>query len=69
MANTTWDIKVEPDGEFWLITVAGLEGGTQARSLDEVDEMAIDFVAGMTDASAFTIGIYGRTYRLLKKDS
>jgi len=69
VANTTWDITVEPDGAFWLITVDGVEGGTQACNLDEVDEMAKDFIAGMTDASAATIGSYRRDYRLLKKDS
>ena len=40
-----------------LITVAGLDGGTHARTLDEVEEMARDFIAKMTDASLITINL------------
>jgi len=50
-SQKTWDVNVQRDGKFWLIRVPGLAGGTQARTLAEVDEMSRDFIAGMTDAS------------------
>lgn len=44
-----WEATVSRDGRFWLIRVDGLDGATQARNLREVDVMATDFVAIMTD--------------------
>lgn len=48
-SHSVWVVNVERDGKFWLIRVPGLAGGTQARTLSEVDEMSRDFIAGMTD--------------------
>lgn len=44
-----WEATVSRDGRFWLIRVDGLDGATQARNLNEVDVMAADYVAIMTD--------------------
>lgn len=44
----TCHASVERDGHFWLIRVAGV-GHTQARHLREVDTMARDRIAVMTD--------------------
>lgn len=58
-SQKTWDVNVQRDGKFWLIRVPGLAGGTQARTLAEVDEMSRDFIVGMTDApeSSFDIQV------------
>jgi hypothetical protein len=59
MTNKTWAVNVQRDGKFWLIQVPGLEGGTQGRTLAEVDEMSRDFIAEMTDSaeSSFDIDV------------
>lgn len=44
-----WEATVTRDGRFWLIQVDGLDGATQARNLREVDLMATEFVAIMTE--------------------
>jgi hypothetical protein len=44
-----WEATVSRDGRFWLIRVDGLDGATQARNLNEVDVMAADYVAIMTE--------------------
>jgi hypothetical protein len=44
-----WEATVSRDGRFWLIRFDGLDGATQARNLREVDVMATEFVAIMTD--------------------
>ena len=44
-----WEATVTRDGRFWLIEVDGLDGATQARNLREVDVMATEFVAIMTE--------------------
>lgn len=44
-----WQATVTRDGRFWLIKVDGLDGATQARNLGEVDLMATEFVAIMTE--------------------
>jgi hypothetical protein len=51
MTNKRWAVNVQRDGKFWLISVPGIAGGTQARTLAEVDEMSRDFIAGMTDSA------------------
>ena len=45
----TYHADVERGGQFWLIRVPELDRVTQARHLREVEEMARDLVAIMTD--------------------
>jgi DNA-directed RNA polymerase specialized sigma24 family protein len=47
----TYKATVERDGRFWLVRVEGV-GATQARHLRELDAMARDLVAVMTDLDA-----------------
>ncbi|GAB2825352.1 hypothetical protein GCM10027022_15030 [Alpinimonas psychrophila] len=58
MSRKTWDVNVQRDGKFWLIQVPGIEGGTQARTLNEVDEMSRDFIAGMNDVLEASFDIH-----------
>lgn len=59
MTKKTWSVNVQRDGKFWLIQVPGLDGGSQGRTLAEVDEMSRDFIAAMTDSpeSSFDIDV------------
>jgi hypothetical protein len=59
LSQKTWSVNVQRDGKFWLIQVPGLDGGSQGRTLAEVDEMSRDFIAAMTDSpeSSFDIDV------------
>lgn len=46
----TYTAQVERDGRYWLIRVPQIDRCTQARSLREVETMARDLVAVMTEA-------------------
>lgn len=54
-----YDVIVRRDGRFWYLEIPALNGATQARRLGEVDEMARDYIAVMTDAdpSSFDIRV------------
>ncbi|AGB26872.1 hypothetical protein Mycsm_06757 (plasmid) [Mycobacterium sp. JS623] len=57
----TYDIEVTRDGRWWMITVAGLDGyvaadgsvnigdTTQARFRTEIEDMARDYIATVTN--------------------
>ena len=45
----TYDVNVERDGKFWLITIPELDGATQGRTLQEVPEMAKDYISLVTE--------------------
>ncbi len=38
------------EGDHWIIDVEGV-GTTQASSVDDIDEMAVDFVTAMTHSA------------------
>ena len=47
---THYTANVTRDGKWWMITVPGIDGLTQARRLGEAELMAREYIAGMTDA-------------------
>src|SRR5687768_3585643 len=51
--------RVTRDGRFWLIHVPEVDRHTQARSLGEIEPMARDLVAIMTDVEpdSFTLDV------------
>lgn len=65
----TFDIEVTRDGEWWRITVPGLDGyvrsdgstnvsdTTQARHEGEIDAMARDFIATVLDVAVESVGV------------
>lgn len=55
-----WEATVTRDGRFWLIRVDGLDGATQARNLREIEVMATDFVAIMTDQEPDDVAVQWR---------
>ena len=52
----TYRATVERDGRFWLVRVEGV-GVTQARHLRELEEMARDLIAVMTETDATTVEV------------
>ena len=56
--DNTYTATASRDGEWWSIEVEGLRGAyTQARRLDQVEEMARDIVALLLDVAPDTIAI------------
>lgn len=55
-----WEATVTRDGRFWLIQVDGLDGATQARNLKEIDTMATEYVATMTDQELNDVSVKWR---------
>lgn len=51
MSRKVYEVDVERDGKFWLIHVPAVDRSTQARNLQELDTMARDLVAIMTDST------------------
>lgn len=52
-----YDIEVTRDGRWWMVSIPAIDGLTQARRLDEVEEMARSYIALDTDVPLSTVGI------------
>jgi hypothetical protein len=52
-----YQANVPRDGRFWYIEVPGLEGATQGRNLTEVEEMAREFIAIVTDTDVADVAV------------
>lgn len=46
-----YEVVVERDGKYWLVTIPAVRRVTQARSLHEVDAMARDLIAIMDEVA------------------
>lgn len=40
-----YKVRVTRDGRFWLVAIPDIDGLTQARTLNEVEIMALDYIA------------------------
>lgn len=60
METRNYDITVRRDGKFWYIEIPELDGATQARTLNEVEEMATDYIALATDTDPSSITLTRR---------
>jgi hypothetical protein len=47
------------EGDHWIIDVDGV-GTTQADSIDDIDEMAVDLVSAMTHTSRQDVHVHVR---------
>lgn len=47
-----YEVRVRRDGRFWYVEIPALDGATQARRLDEVEAMAREYIALVTDDEA-----------------
>ena len=55
--TTTYRIETFQEGEWWVARVAGLDANyTQARTFDEVPEMARDLIALALDIDEAEVG-------------
>lgn len=45
----TFDVTVTRDGKWWMVEIPELDGFTQARRLDEVEQMAREYIAVTLD--------------------
>ena len=55
--TTTYHVETFQEGEWWVARVAGLDANyTQARTFDEVREMARDLVALALDIDEAEVG-------------
>jgi hypothetical protein len=57
----TYDITVERDGRWWMITVPEIDQVTQARRITEIEDMARSLVAISTDAPLTDIAVHIRS--------
>lgn len=52
-----YKIEVERDGRWWMITVPDIDQVTQARRVDEIEEMARSLIAISTDVPLEEISV------------
>lgn len=64
MPNPRYDLTVRRDGPFWFVSIPAIDGATQARNLDEIDEMARDYISAITDVPVESIEIGATTFDL-----
>jgi hypothetical protein len=50
-----YDVEVTRDGRWWMIAIPAVDGLTQARRLDEVNDMARSYIAIQTDVALSTV--------------
>lgn len=53
----TYDITVERDGRWWMITVPEIDQVTQARRVSEIEDMARSLIAISTDTPLSEVGV------------
>jgi hypothetical protein len=53
----TYDVTVERDGRWWMVAIPELDGLTQARRLDEVEQMAREYIAVTTDVPLSRVAV------------
>jgi hypothetical protein len=53
----TYEVTVERDGRWWMVAIPELDGLTQARRLDEVEQMAREYIAVTTDAPLSRVAV------------
>ncbi|MFI5698064.1 hypothetical protein ACIA58_39780 [Kribbella sp. NPDC051586] len=53
----TYEVTVERDGRWWMVAVPELDGLTQARRLDEVEQMAREYIAVTTDVPLSRVAV------------
>lgn len=53
----TYEVTVERDGRWWMVAIPELDGLTQARRLDEVEQMAREYIAVTTDVPLSRVSV------------
>ena len=45
------------DGRLWFIEIPAIDGATQARNVGEIESMAIDYIAAVTDIAEADVAV------------
>lgn len=53
----TYEVTVERAGRWWMVAIPELDGLTQARRLDEVEQMAREYIAVTTDVPLSRVSV------------
>lgn len=53
----TYEVTVSREGRWWMVAVPQLDGLTQARRLDEVEQMAREYIAVSTDVPLSKVAV------------
>jgi hypothetical protein len=53
----TYDVTVSRDGKWWMIHIPDLDGLTQSRRLGEIEDMARDYIAVVTDVPLSQVAV------------
>ncbi|MEU4195731.1 hypothetical protein AB0E69_27775 [Kribbella sp. NPDC026611] len=53
----TYEVTVSRDGRWWMVSIPELDGLTQARRLDEVEQMAREYIALATDVPLSRVAV------------
>ena len=63
-----YDIEVTRDGRWWMVAIPSIDGLTQARRLDEVDEMARSYISMDLDLQPSSVEIGDVRVRVAGED-
>ncbi|BBX97301.1 hypothetical protein [Mycobacterium lacus] len=53
-----YKVEVTRDGRWWMVSVPGIDGLTQARRVDEIEDMACSLIAVSTDTPLADVGVH-----------
>jgi predicted RNase H-like HicB family nuclease len=55
-----YDVEMDREGEWWMVSIPELDGITQARSAKEAHDMAKDYIAITLDVPADSFDVHVR---------
>jgi hypothetical protein len=55
--SSPYAVRARLDGRLWFLEIPALEGATQARTIGEIERMAVDYIAAMTDAAVADVHV------------
>jgi hypothetical protein len=61
---TTYKVEVEREGKWWMIRVPDIDGLTQARRINEIEEIARSLIAASTDSPLDEVAVEIVTIRM-----
>jgi hypothetical protein len=54
---TTYSARAVRDGAFWFVTIDGVRGATQARTIAEIEPMSRDYIAIIEGIPASSVAV------------
>ena len=62
----TYEVTINREGKWWMVSIPELDGITQARSVKEARDMAKDYIAITLDVPADSFDIHVKAERIGK---